>query len=390
MARHAVMALLLAAVVAPAWGQGAGLTGLARIEEGQRSRRISSTDRTGANRDWLPDIQPGQRVTLAEIEGAGIINHIWMTIAPPPDLLNRHDLILRMYWDGESEPSVEAPVGDFFGQGWGEAYNWQSLPLAAGPLGGRGLVCYFPMPFGKGARIEIENDSERVMSHLYYYVDYQEMDRLPEEMGRFHAHYRHETTAPPAGTTSEMQNEAPLNRDGGENYLIAEIEGQGHFVGVNYYVTSPSPIWYGEGDDFFFIDGETTASLKGTGTEDYFNTSWSPKEIYMHPLYGYARVNNESGHLGRTHVYRFHINDPVRFEKSLTFSIEHGHGNALTLDMHSVAYWYQTEPHKAFGEFPSREERAPKSVVTRQDIFQWRQDWLKGQDDPGAWGNERE
>ena len=124
------------------------------------------------------------------------------------------------------------------------------------------------------------------------------------------------------------------NTTGADNYLIADIRGKGHYVGVNYYVHSPGPMWYGEGDDMFFIDGEAwPPSLHGTGTEDYFNTSWSPKDMFSHPFYGYGRVNDDVGWLGRTHVYRFHVVDPVYFDESLRFSIEHGHDNNLTLDL---------------------------------------------------------
>ena len=132
---------------------------------------------------------------------------------------------------------------------------------------------------------------------------------------------------------------------------------QGHYVGVNYFVDCPTPLWYGEGDDMFLVDGEPwPGSLHGTGTEDYFNSSWCPKELYAHPYFGYARVNGETGWLGRTHCYRFHLEDPVYFEKSLRASIEHGHANSLTLDLATVAYWYQTEPHKTFRADPAQRE----------------------------------
>jgi len=132
------------------------------------------------------------------------------------------------------------------------------------------------------------------------------------------------------------------NITGSGNYLVADIEGKGHFVGVNY-VHSPTPMWYAEGDDMIFIDGEPwPPPLQGTGTEDYFNASWGPKTVLSDPCYGYARVNNDVGWLGRTHAYRFHISDPIYFDSSLKFTIEHGHNNNLTLDMATVAYWYQT------------------------------------------------
>ena len=220
------------------------------------------------------------------------------------------------------------------------------------------------------------------------------MDQLPSGLGRFHAWYHHELTkAPPAGENEwELLGPQGPNTDGKDNYLIADIEGQGHFVGVNYFVHSPTPVWYGEGDDMFFIDGESwPPSLHGTGTEDYFNTAWAPKVLFSHPFFGYARVNNETGWLGRTHLYRFHITDPVYFSKSLRFSIEHGHDNNLTLDLASVAYWYQSEPHKKFPTMPSREERKPRPFIQPEDLHLWRHEWrLNRGNSPQLWGNERE
>jgi len=339
-------------------------------------------------------IAPGTRRTLFDVKGAGIVTHIWVTIAPPPPALSRHDIVLRMYWDGETTPSVEAPIGDFFGQGWDESYRFAALPLAAGPREGRAMVCYFAMPFATGARIEIENDSGKQIDAFYYYVDYTELASLPADLGRFHAWYNHQLTeAAPAGENEwSTLGEQGKNTTGDRNYLIADIAGKGHYVGVNYYVDNPGPMWYGEGDDMFFIDGEKwPPSLHGTGTEDYFNTSWSPNELFQHPYYGYGRVPAGTGWLGRTHVYRFHVSDPVYFDKSLRFSIEHGHDDNLTLDLSSVAYWYQQEPHKPFPPFPSRASRQPMPPIDVVDIHRWRHEWRKSkQSQPLLWGNEKE
>jgi len=375
-------------------GQGieSALLDLARIHEGVKSKRISSFDRTGGNRDRFEDIADGERRTIFEVEGSGMINHIWITIAPPPPHLSRNDIILRMYWDGEQKPSVEAPIGPFFGQGWDESYNFSSLPLAAGPREGRGLVSYFVMPFSEGAGIEIENDTGQNINAFYYYIDYVELE-APPDMGRFHAWYNKELTEALPDGENEWSVLGPQedNVGGKRNYLVAEIEGKGHYVGVNYYVHSPGPMWYGEGDDMFFIDGEPwPPALHGTGTEDYFNTSWSPKSLFSHPFYGYARVNEEIGWLGRTHVYRFHIVDPVYFENSLRFSIEHGHNNNLTLDIATVAYWYQKEPHKEFPQLPNREARKPKPSIGVVEMHRWRNEWRKSKGgDPHLWGDEK-
>ena len=392
----AIVPLMALALAAPVHAQGAGTPTLelARLQKGVKTRRVSSYDKSGGNNDRLEGIAPGQRRTLFEVKGAGVIDHIWITIAPPPPALSRHDLILRMYWDGEANPSVEAPVGDFFGQGWDESYPFSVLPLAAGPREGRAMVSYFPMPFASGARIEIENDSAQKVDAFYYYVDYQEMASLPADLGRFHAFYNHALTeASPEGENEwSVLGPQGKNTTGERNYLIADIEGKGHYVGVNYYVDCPSPMWYGEGDDMFFIDGERwPSSLHGTGTEDYFNTSWSPNVLFQHPYFGYARVNGGTGWLGRTHVYRFHLADPVYFDRSLRFSIEHGHDNNLTLDLSSVAYWYQSEPHKPFPAFPSREARKPKPKIGEVDIHLWRDAWRKAHGSGSQlWGNEKE
>ncbi|HET6567628.1 MAG TPA: glycoside hydrolase family 172 protein [Rhodothermales bacterium] len=388
---------LLLLCISPAQVKGQAANGtlldLARIHDGVENRRVSSYDRSGGNNDRLEHIKDGERRTIFEVPGAGMITHIWVTIAPPPPALSRNDIILRMYWDGETNPSVESPIGPFFGQGWDESYNFSSLPLAAGPRQGRAMVSYFVMPFSKGARIEIENDTGRDIDAFYYYVDYVAMDALPEDMGRFHAWYHREITDALPGGENEWAVLGPQgnNPTGKDNYLFADIEGKGQFVGVNYYVHSPTPMWYGEGDDMIFIDGDTTPTLHGTGTEDYFNTSWSPNEPFSHPYYGYARLNNDVGWLGRTHVYRFNITDPIYFDKSLRFTIEHGHNNNLTLDLASVAYWYQTEPHKVFPPLPDRAGRKPMPFIGPVELHRWRDAWRKAMgSDPNLWGNETE
>lgn len=364
---------------------------LAKIKNGVHNRRVSSYDRTGGNADHLSGIKPGETRTIAEISGAGVISHIWITISPGPNQLNRSDMILRMYWDNKSYPSVESPIGPFFGQGWNEQYNYASMPLSAGPGNGTGLSSYFSMPFANGAKIEVENQSDVEINAFYFYVDYQEMKKLPPDMGRFHAWYNHELTqAGPDGETEWGVTGTPKeNKDGAKNYVFADIKGKGHFIGINYYVHCPTPMWYGEGDDMWFIDGEKTPSLIGTGTEDFFNTSWCPKEVFLHPYFGYPRVNNDIGWLGRTHLYRFFINDPVFFETSLKVTIEHGHDNNLTLDLGSVAYWYQSEASQ-LPIAPTKEVRKLKPFIGVREIHQWRDEWRKSKgNNPQLWGNEK-
>jgi hypothetical protein len=246
------------------------------------------------------------------------------------------------------------------------------------------------MPFAKGARIEIENQTDRVITAFFFYIDYLEVPALGKDVGRFHAWYNHELTEAYPEGEAEWGLIAPqkLNTDAKDNYVFADIKGKGHFVGINYYVHSPTPMWYGEGDDMWIIDDESKPRLFGTGTEDFFNTSWSPKEKYEHPYYGYPRVNNETGWLGRTHVYRFFINDPIFFEKSLKATIEHGGSNNMTLDIGTVAYWYQSEA-APLPPAPSKELRKPKPMIGPVELHKWRHEWRKSKgSDSRLWGNE--
>ena len=387
-----VLGLAAAPIHASAQALGGDLADLARIREGVTTRRVSSFDRSGGTNDRIENIGVGETREIFNVEGAGIVNHIWITIAPPPPELSRNDIVVRMYWDGSDFPSVESPIGPFFGQGWDESYPFSSLPLAAGPVEGRGLVSYWAMPFASGARIEIENQAERKIDAFYYYVDYVEVPELPEATGRFYAWYNHELTeaAPDGENEWGALGEPGTNPTGDDNYLFLDVKGRGHFVGVNYYVHSPGPMWYGEGDDMIVIDGEAQPRLHGTGTEDYFNTSWCPKTLFSHPYYGYARVNNDIGWMGRTHVYRFHISDPLYFDEAFRFTIEHGHADNLTLDLASVAYWYQAPPLAALPPIPDRASRRPRAFTDVMDIHRWRHEWRQNRGaDPRLWGNEK-
>lgn len=363
------------------------------IQPGILSKRISSYDRTGGNKDFIT-IEAGERRIIADIKNAGIIKHIWITMGCDDPLIRRN-AVIRMYWDGEENPSVESPIGDFFGQGWAERYNFISLPLAVAPNNGSAFNCFFSMPFGNGAVIEIDNQSDLQIKSFYYYVDYQEHTKgLTENLGRFHAWWNRQMPGPQSGQNGrenewETLGVEPLNPSDENNHVFIHAVGQGHYAGVNYYVDSPSPLWYGEGDDMFLIDGEPwPGSLHGTGTEDYFNSSWCPSELYAHPYFGYARVNKQTGFLGRTHCYRFHIEDPVYFSKSIRASIEHGHANSLTLDLTTVAYWYQTEPHAVFPILPPKEKRKPMPPIGPVEIHKWRDAWRREQGGGVLWGNE--
>ncbi|MFO1477770.1 MAG: glycoside hydrolase family 172 protein [Verrucomicrobiota bacterium] len=341
--------LLAAACAASASAQDFSLFGLDQARNFE-SRRVSSSDadwRNG-NNDARP-IKPGGTLTLAELDGPGRIVHFWCTVAQN-DPFYSCKLTLRMYWDGEEHPSVECPLGDFFGIGFGLDRPFTSLPIRVSSEG-RGRNCYWPMPFRKKARITVTNESDRMCDCFYYYVDWQKYASLPDDTLYFHAAYR---------------QEFPCVM--GRNYLIADIEGRGQYVGTVQSVMLVSPGWFGEGDDFFFIDGEKEPSLRGTGTEDYFCDGWGFREqagpFYGTPLWeGFGTGNRGS-------AYRFHVPDPITFRKSLRVEIEHkgsqefpdGKGSGfIERDdlMSSVAFWYQTEPHKPWPALPAGADRVP-------------------------------
>jgi hypothetical protein len=312
--------------------------------------RASSSDPNwkDGNNDARP-IAPGGTLTLAELDGPGMITHIWFTIAHRAPFYSRL-LTLRMYWDGEEHPSVECPVGDFFAMGHGVDKPLTSLPIRV-TSDGRGRNCYWPMPFKKSARITVTNESDQGCDAFYFYIDWQKHKKLADDTAYFHAMYR---------------QEYPCVM--GRNYLLADIEGRGHYVGTIQSVYMMSSGWYGEGDDFFFIDGATEPQLRGTGTEDYFCDGWGFRQ-QDGPFYGTPLWEGfEAGNRGT--AYRFHIPDPITFAKSLRAEIEHkgsqtfpdgtGDGYIERDDlMSSVALWYQTEPHKPWPALPSGPDRLP-------------------------------
>jgi hypothetical protein len=323
--------------------------------------RASSYDRIGGNDDERP-IDPGATLILMDEAGPGLISHIWFTIASD-DRNHLKALVLRMYWDGESSPSVETPIGDFFGLGLGEYFLYQSIPLAVGAE--KALNCYFPMPFQKHARITVTNEGPVQTESFYYNIDYRSFAKpLSADSLYFHAQYRQ--AAPIRGWTNDWQvngdkiigDKKNLNGEG--NYVWLEAKGRGHFVGVTMSVLQNQDYWWGEGDDMFFIDGETTPSINGTGSEDYFLGAWDfGNHPFAYGLFG-APVKGEEKAGGRSSVYRFHLDSPIPFTKSLRATIEHGHANVRSDNMYSVAYWYQAEPHAAFPAMPPLAERIPK------------------------------
>jgi hypothetical protein len=296
-----------------------------------------------------------------------------MTMSSPEQAYARK-VVLRIWWDGESEPSIECPIGDFFGIGHGIVKNFWSLPLQMSPSDGRGFNCWFPMPFATSARLEVANES-RSDFNLYFYIDYERYQVLEGSYGRFHAQWRRQNPTSGWGDDSRRFKEdraypqdvsSVPNLDGAGNYVILEAEGRGHYVGCHLDVdcfARGKNDWWGEGDDMIFIDGEAwPPRLHGTGSEDYFNTAYCPKEEFCTAYHGLTVYSgtDEWPWRGKNSVYRFHIEDPVYFEKSILVTIEHGHANNLSNDYCSTAYWYQAEPHKPFPALLPLEGRLPR------------------------------
>jgi hypothetical protein len=324
-------------------------------------KRSGSWDRTGANADARP-IAAGETLTVLEDSGPGVITHVWFTIASG-EKYHLKELVLRMYWDNETTPSVEAPIGDFFGLGLGEYFTYQSLPLAVGSV--KALNSFFPMPFQKKAKITVTNEGAQPVDACYFNLEYRVYAKpLPADTLYFHAQYRQAT--PNHGWTNQWQsngepsvNDKP-NLNGEGNYVWLEATGRGHYVGVTMSVLQNQDDWWGEGDDMFFIDGEKIPSIEGTGSEDYFSGAWDfGGKPFSYALFGAPVVGTELAG-GRSSVYRFHLDSPIPFTKSIRATIEHGHANHRSDNYFSVAYWYQTEPHAPFPALPPVKERIPQ------------------------------
>ena len=272
------------------------------------------------------------------------------------------NLILRAWWDGETSPSIEVPIGDFYGLGLGEYFTYQSALLAVAPI--KALNAYFQMPFSSGAKIAVTNEGKERTDSLYFAVDYVTLPALPGGMGRFHAQYRQ--AAPCKGWTDNWTHnwdslvDNRKNLDGAENYVFLEATGKGHFVGVTHAVEQNQDGWFGEGDDMIFIDGDAMPTINGTGTEDYYNGAWDfGGQPFANMHQGAPCIVDPERIGGRYCLYRWHIESPIAFEKSIRVTIEHGHANHRSDNFYSTAYWYQTEPHAAFPALPPPAERVP-------------------------------
>jgi hypothetical protein len=353
----AVFAILMLSSVFHAVAQN--LDALMQTQPG-RSRAVTSADpNPNSNADRLKYITSGETKILADIKGPGVIRHIWLTFSEArPNWLEAggsarpDEIVLRMYWDDSKEPAVEAPLGDFFAAGFGLRREVRSAPMLV--EGGDGYNCYWPMPFHKRALITATNEGAKNVRSFYYHIDYTEGDVLPAKTAYFCAQYR---------------NEFP-ERTGGD-YLVLDARGEGHYVGTVMSIRSRSPFWFGEGDAKFYVDGEAKPTIQGTGTEDYFLMAWGLNEA-LYPTFGCTYISADPEDLGVQYsLYRWHIDDPVRFTKSLRFEIEHkgwisgdetesgkveGHVERED-DMASVAFWYQVGQPERFTTLPSLPER---------------------------------
>ncbi|HYL85689.1 MAG TPA: DUF2961 domain-containing protein [Candidatus Angelobacter sp.] len=323
--------------------------GLARLKS-YSSHRISSGNRYVASNDDSKRILPGETLVMADVSGAGMITHIWVTIANNefgwPRLLR-----LRVYYDGHKTPSVDAPLGDFFGVAHGSERDLNSIMIHDSSLG-RARNSYWPMPYRKSCRITVTNEGERIVPMFYYHVDYRKYAALPADIGYFHAYYRQERPA-----------------RAGHNYEFLNIRGTGHYVGTVMGVVQTQLSWFGEGDDLFYIDGAKQPQIYGTGSEDYFNDAWGLRDSDG-PWTGTPMAEGER--LGsRLSAYRWHIPDPIAFKTSLWAGIEHA-GWTANEDgsvrsafeerpdyFSSVAFWYQKGVQEDLPELPYGAARLP-------------------------------
>lgn len=323
-----------------------------------RSKRISSTNPKDPDNHDNVRVKPGETFVLADVCGSGVIRHIWLTFAESgPSWLSKDgaaaadEVVIRCYWDGAKEPAVEAPLGDFFAQGFGRRVEVRSTPVQV--QGGDAYNAFWTMPFFNAAKITVTNESSKPLAAFYYSIDYTE-EKLPADAAYFCAQYRREFPTKTGG-----------------DYLILDAVGEGHYIGTVMSVRTRSPEWFGEGDEKFSIDGEARPSSRGTGTEDYFLNAWGLEKSSW-PNFGVTILDGEWGEVGaKFSAYRWHLEAPVRFKKSLRVEIEHygwmsadetASGKVEGFveredDFATVAFWYQRGEPKRFAPLPALADR---------------------------------
>ena len=361
------------------------MEGLAQPQEGRSMRatstmRVGEVRRGGAEKKINPKadprgdldeqsnydnftVPPGETHVLMDEKGPGVITHMWLTfLGPEPQgwarngSANHQEMLLRIYWDGNKRPSVEAPVGEFFANCFGKRSEVTSLPVIVEDADS--YNCYWHMPFRKSARIEIVNQSEKQISLLYYNIDWIKKGKLAKDTPYFYAQYR---------------QEYPTEK--GKDYVVLETQGKGHYVGTVLAVRSRSPSWFGEGDEKIYIDGEAKASIWGTGTEDYFLSAWGLKTTST-PYFGVPYFDQWGIVGGHTSAYRWHLSDPIVFNKGIKVTLEHfgwiapdenpnykaTSWNEREDDYASVAFWYQTGEPTFTARAPHARERALPNI----------------------------
>lgn len=370
----AFLAILLGGAWLVQFASAGPLDDLTTWEEGRgmcaSSARLGKDGRPdpAANGDCHRIVEPGETVVVADLEGPGVITHIWMTVYHFQTIqfgqeergrANPQEILIRMYWDGREKPDVEAPMSDFFAAGFGRRTTVLSVPVVTED--GDSYNCFWRMPFRTSARIEVINQSEsRPIRALFYAIDWIKKPSLPENTMYFCARYRQEYPVETDPTRFDQE------------YVILETEGKGHYVGTVLSVRTRSPDWYGEGDIRISIDGEETPSIWGTGTEDYFLSAWGQKECST-PYFGTPYLSHKLRDVGQmSSCYRWHVRDPIPFSTGIRVALETM--GWLNLDENaerksrlygprqddwaSVAYWYQMGPAKEFAKTTTAEERS--------------------------------
>lgn len=341
-----------------AGAQPPDLSSLVLLKDYRALRSSSNNPDPESNDDSKRPI-PGETIVLGDLEGPGMVTHIWLTVAANeygwPRLLR-----LRVYYDGSPTPSVDAPVGDFFGVGHGFERDINSL-MVRDSSNGRSRNCYWPMPFRRSCRIAITNEGRRRVSNLYYHVDWRKLPSLAPGTAYFHALYRQALPAP-----------------AGKPYEVLAVAGRGHYVGTVMSVIQTAAGWFGEGDDRIYVDGEKTAGIQGTGTEDYFNDAWGLREAEG-PYTG-VPVAEGTDVGARMTAYRWHLADPIPFTRSFRFDFEHA-GWTFNPDgtvrsafeerpdlFSSVAFWYQQGIAKGLPEPPYGPARLPHGNARQIEV----------------------